>query len=124
MIDHARVSNWFLSRETRAFHSDFTPAKGTRAPEGVPALASSISGPIRGQPAVSWSRTVSQVREAASGLGWAKMVRNTAATMSLCDFGAALGLGGLATADAVVPGGTGDEPIRNREALVAEPRLA
>ena len=51
------------------------------------ALASSIRRPILGKPAASWSRTVSQVAETASAVGWAKMVRNTAATMSLCDLG-------------------------------------
>ena len=38
-----------------------------------------------GKLAASWSRTVSQVAETASALGWAKMVRNTAATISLWD---------------------------------------
>src|ERR687897_37941 len=50
-------------------------------------FASSISGPILGKAAASWSRTLSQVAATASGFGWAKMVRNTAATMSLWDFG-------------------------------------
>src|SRR5215218_2824309 len=54
------------------------------------AFASSISGPILGKLAASWSRTVSQVAETASAVGWAKMVRNTAATMSLWDLVRAL----------------------------------
>ena len=46
------------------------------------ALASSISGPILGNRAASWSRTSSQAPATASASGWAKIVRNTAATMS------------------------------------------
>ena len=51
------------------------------------AFASSISGPILGNAAASWWRTLSQVAATVSASGWAKMVRNTAATMSLCDMG-------------------------------------
>jgi hypothetical protein len=47
------------------------------------AWASSISGPILGKAAVSWSRTASQVLATVAGSGWAKIVRKTAATMSL-----------------------------------------
>ena len=61
--------------------------RGKAVNASTSAFASSISGPILGKPAASWSRTVFQVAEAASGFGWAKIVRNTAATMSLCDFG-------------------------------------
>ena len=46
------------------------------------ALASSISGPTLGNRAASWSRTSSQAWLTAAGSGWAKIVRNTAATMS------------------------------------------
>lgn len=51
------------------------------------ALASSISGPIFGNRAAIWSRTWSQVVAIASARGWAKIVRNTAATISTCPLG-------------------------------------
>jgi hypothetical protein len=51
------------------------------------ALAVSISGPTFGSVLTSWSRTCSHPAETASRSGWAKIVRNSAATMSLCDLG-------------------------------------
>ena len=50
-------------------------------------FASSIGGPILGKAAASWSRTLSQVAATVAASGWAKIVRNTAATMSLWDLG-------------------------------------
>src|SRR5215203_2726933 len=50
-------------------------------------LASSINGPILGKAAASWSRTLSQVLATVPASGWAKIVRKTAATMSLWDLG-------------------------------------
>src|ERR671912_626960 len=61
--------------------------RGKAVKASTSVFASSISGPILGKAAASWSRTLSQVAATASGFGWAKMVRNTAATMSLWDFG-------------------------------------
>ena len=46
------------------------------------ALPASIRVVIFGKFFANWSRTWSQVAETVSGSGWAKMVRNTAATMS------------------------------------------
>ena len=62
--------------------------RGNAVKASTSALASSINGPILGKVRLSWSRTVSQVAATVAGSGgWAKMVRNTAATMSLWDFG-------------------------------------
>ena len=46
-----------------------------------------VSGPIFGNALASWSRTCSQVACTALASGWAKIVRNSAATMSLWDLG-------------------------------------
>ena len=62
-------------------------ARGNALNASTSAFASSINGPILGKAIVSWSRTYSQVAATAVGFGWAKIVRNTAATMSTCVFG-------------------------------------
>jgi hypothetical protein len=51
------------------------------------ARAVSMRGPILGNRPASWSRTWSQVAATVAGSGWAKIVRNTAATMSWWDLG-------------------------------------
>src|SRR3954453_5033626 len=56
-------------------------ARGNAVNARTSAFASSISGPILGKDLVSWSRTSSQVAATVVASGWAKMVRNTAATM-------------------------------------------
>src|SRR3954453_21258634 len=58
-------------------------ARGNAVNARTSAFASSISGPIFGKDLVSWSRTSSQVAATVVASGWAKMVRNTAATMSV-----------------------------------------
>src|SRR3954452_20454284 len=58
-------------------------ARGNAVNARTSALAWSISGPIFGKDLVSWSRTSSQVAATVVASGWAKMVRNTAATMSV-----------------------------------------
>src|SRR3954451_4395298 len=58
-------------------------ARGNAVNARTSALAWSISGPILGKDLVSWSRTSSQVAATVVASGWAKMVRNTAATMSV-----------------------------------------
>src|SRR3954451_10682510 len=62
-------------------------ARGNAANARTSALASSIRGATLGKDRASWSRTSSQAAETAAAFGWAKIVRNTAATMSLCDLG-------------------------------------
>src|SRR3954462_7697165 len=62
-------------------------ALGNAANARTSALASSINGPALGNEVASWSRTSSQAADTAAAFGWAKIVRNTAATMSLCDLG-------------------------------------
>ena len=61
--------------------------RGKAVKASTSVLASSISGPILGKAAASWSRTLSQVLATVAASGWAKIVRNTAATMSLWDLG-------------------------------------
>jgi cellulase/cellobiase CelA1 len=61
--------------------------RGKAVKASTSAFAWSISGPILGKLRVSWSRTWSQAWDTATASGWANAVRNTAATMSLCDFG-------------------------------------
>src|SRR3954449_8854040 len=58
-------------------------ARGNAVNARTSALAWSISGPILGKDLVSWSRTSSQVAATVVASGWAKMVRNTAATMPM-----------------------------------------
>src|SRR3982751_5143836 len=62
-------------------------ARGNAVNARTSALASSISGPILGKRVASWSRTSSQVAATVVASGWAKTVRNTAATMSVWVFG-------------------------------------
>src|SRR5215207_660709 len=61
--------------------------RGKAVKANTSGLASSINGPILGNAATSWSRTLSQVAATVAASGWAKIVRNTAATMSLWDLG-------------------------------------
>src|SRR4051794_12399937 len=58
-------------------------ARGNAVNARTSAFAWSISGPIFGNDLVSWSRTSSQVAATVAASGWAKMVRNTAATMPM-----------------------------------------
>src|SRR6188472_1933721 len=62
-------------------------ARGNAVNARTSVFASSIRGPIFGKDLVSWSRTSSQVAATVVASGWAKMVRNTAATMSVWDLG-------------------------------------
>ena len=83
------------------------------------AFASSISGPTFGKEAASWSRTSSQALLTAGGSGWAKIVRNTAATMSAWSWGRArggCGRSGRGTAGARTLGRTAARPPRVRSA--------
>src|SRR3954452_2160254 len=62
-------------------------ARGNAVNATTSALAWCITGPILGNDWGSWSRTSSQVAATVVASGWAKMVRNTAATMSVWVFG-------------------------------------
>jgi len=57
-------------------------ALGKAVKASTSARPASMRAPILGKRAASWSRTWSQVAATVSGSGWAKIVRNTAATMS------------------------------------------
>ena len=76
MISLFNRSNGFVDQILRQC------AFGNAVKARTSALASSINGPTFGNEAASWSRTSSQALLTAAGSGWAKMVRNTAATMS------------------------------------------
>src|SRR3954462_5665382 len=77
-----------LIRSSGLFDQILTQCAGGYAAKArTSALASSISGTALGNEAASWSRTWSQAAETAVAFGCAKIVLNTAATMSLCDLG-------------------------------------